>query len=112
MLPKHKKIPRKLFNDILTRGKIFHSPNITLRIRKNDSNNTVFSFVVSKKVAKKSVERNKLKRQGYSIIKEFLDKIKGSYSYIFFLKKGIIGMKYKDIKNEIYSILDKAGFIV
>jgi len=87
MLPKHKKIPRKLFKNILTRGKIFHSANTTLRIKKNDSNNTVFSFVISKKVVKKSVERNKLKRQGYSIIKEFLDKIKSSYSYVFFLKK-------------------------
>ena len=59
------------------RGKIFHSPHLTLTVYEAaQMKNNKFSFVVSKKVSKKSVVRNKLKRTGYDTIRSLMVHIK------------------------------------
>ena len=75
MLSKDFKVDKKLISLVLKQGKIFNSPYFTLRVFKQKTDCKkfgLFSFVVSKKVAKNSTDRNKLKRKGLYIIRKII----------------------------------------
>ena len=65
MLPKNYRLKkRSAFNATYKTGTVFHKGGITLFCGKINNNNTVtkIGFVVSKKVHKRAVKRNRLKR--------------------------------------------------
>ena len=69
MLPKNSRIARKDYPSILIKGRRFNSPILTLNMAKiegfSEATPSKVSFSVSKKVARKAVLRNKLRRRGY-----------------------------------------------
>lgn len=71
------------------------------------------AFVVSTKVSKKAVERNRKKRQMREVLKNFLDqnKIKKGYIFAVIARKKILDKDYKDIKLDIEQNLIKAGLL-
>ena len=71
------------------------------------------AFVVSTKVSKKAVERNRKKRQMREVLKKFLDqnKIKKGYILAIIARKKILDKDYKDIKLDIEQNLIKAGLL-
>src|SRR5690242_1182263 len=99
MLPKRRRISRKEFPTILSHGKRYNSPFLLLYIAKRDqenmpknmAENSLFAFSASKKVSKTAVGRNKLRRQGYSIVQKHLTEIKPGYFLFFSFKKAGIG---------------------
>lgn len=109
MLSKEKRIPRVLFSSILTNGRSFHLPIISIKVLENKDENSRFSFVVSKSVSKSAVKRNLIKRRGYSIIQKHLKNIKSGYLYVFFIKKGVEKSKFAEFEEEIVEILKKTG---
>lgn len=110
MLPKNRRIARKDFTYILANGRKFNSPILLLNIAKiaKDSENSRFSFSVSKKVSKSAVVRNKLRRRGYSSIEKNIDKIKPAHFLFFNYKKGAEKLKYQEIEKEVVSLLEKS----
>jgi len=86
----------------LKSGNRRESEHLTLRLNKGTPK---FSFVVSKKVAAKAVERNRIKRRGYEAINELLKKGFNKKSGVFFAKKGISKLTFKELKEEIKSLL-------
>ena len=109
MLSKQNKISRKTFLNIFKKGLVIFAPNISLRYFKtNKENNPKFSFVVSKAVDKKAVNRNLLKRRGYSIARKHIKKIKNNCFFIFFFKKGAVKLSFKDLEEEIVYLLKKS----
>ena len=108
MLPSKLRINKTLFKTF-GRGTSFHSPAISLFVyKKDDHSNSQFSFSVSKKVSKLAVKRNKLRRQGYSVISKNLDSIKKGYFVVFNFKKEAIGLSYNQIESDIKVLLQKA----
>lgn len=59
-----------------------------------------FGFIISKKISKKAVVRNKIKRLIAEEVRANLDKFENGFRGIFLIKKGIIDEKdnVKDIK--------------
>ncbi|MFA6397863.1 MAG: ribonuclease P protein component [Candidatus Paceibacterota bacterium] len=109
MLPKEKRVPRATFSEVFKKGKIIHSPFLTLRFIKKEPENSRFSFVISSSVSKRAVDRNYLKRIGYNIIQNNLKTIKNSYICTFFFKKEGKNLKFKELEKEINFLLNKAG---
>ncbi len=68
MLAKSQRIPRLLFSAVFAKGKRVHGTNTTLIIAPSPA--FVCSVVVSKKVAKKAHDRNRIKRRLYALVKE------------------------------------------
>ena len=60
-----------------------------------------FAFSVSKKVCKKAVDRNRLRRQGYSVVSKYLKQINPGYFYIFTFKKGSYPIPFSELEKEI-----------
>jgi ribonuclease P protein component len=112
MLPSKLRINKTLFKTF-GRGTTFHSPAISMFVYKKDNqSDSQFSFSVSKKVSKLAVKRNKLRRQGYSVIGKNLENIKKGYFIVFNFKKEAISLSYSQIESDINILLHKAGVSV
>jgi len=66
---------------------------------------------VSSKIAKKAVDRNKLKRKGRESINKIKNKIKNGYNGVFFFKKTSLDLSFKELEEEIKKILKKTNII-
>jgi ribonuclease P protein component len=104
MLPKKHRINKKIFEEILKKGKIFSSDCLYIKTLPISEKHSIFAFVVSSKVAKKAVERNKLKRRARHIIKKMLPKIEKGLGVIIFFKKGVEKMTFSELEKEINDI--------
>ncbi|MEN9338634.1 MAG: Ribonuclease, partial [Candidatus Parcubacteria bacterium] len=62
--------------------------------------------VISGKLFKKAVERNKIKRKIFSIIESYTKEHKKNMYILIFPKKDIVGLKFLDLKKELYNTLN------
>lgn len=91
----------------LTNGKIYNGQFFTLRIVKNGLFHNRFAFVVSKKIDKRAVVRNKTKRKLRLCIEKMFNKIKTGYDFVFFAKKAVADQVLKDLYKEVEVVLKK-----
>jgi ribonuclease P protein component len=77
------------------------SQTFRLMISQNNLTFSRFGFVVSKKVDKRSVVRNRTKRVLRSCIEEMREKIIEGYDMLFILQKNAVGQKKDAFCNEI-----------
>lgn len=113
MLPKNRRIERSIFSHILSNSNRYNSTYFTLYISPISSKNepSHFSFSVSKKVSKSAVDRNKKRRQGYSVINKNLKQIKPNF-YCFFVFKRVENSKYSEIEKDIIKLLSISGVLI
>lgn len=111
MLSKKNRINKKLFPLLIKKAKNFFSDNMQMKIICDSSNNKAFAFVVSLKVSKSAVERNKIKRMARFITSSILGNITDGVLVAVFFKPTIKGKKYAEIKNEMITLYKKAKII-
>lgn len=73
----------------------------TLRFWENGESLSKFAFIISKKINKKAVIRNKIKRSLARVLKEILTEIKPGYSFVFIVKKEILEKSQKEIEKNL-----------
>ncbi len=100
MLKKKERLSRKEFNRFFSLGKKFHSKNIQLIYFTFKTRH--ISVVVSKKVSKLAVDRNKLRRRVYNIVRN--SEKKGIF--IFLMKKNSNTLSYQNIKEELVELIN------
>jgi ribonuclease P protein component len=106
MLPKNRRLNRPQFSNVLSLGKRFTSPHFLLYVFKDKvSTPSKFAFSVSKKIAKKAVDRNRYRRQGYSVISKQEKNIPTGFLCIFIFKKGIYPISFFEMEKEIVVLL-------
>ncbi len=109
MLPKNRRISRSYFPDIVKTGKRLNSPHFLLYIAPHPGadnlGNSKFSFSASKKNYKDAVVRNKLRRRGYSIIKNNIRGIQNGHFFFFSYKKGGEKLDFSELNEEIVKLL-------
>ena len=105
---------KKDFKKIFEQGKGFRQDFLFLKIIKNNLGKTKFGFVVSKKVSKKAVTRNKIKRQLREIVRNKLKKeqIKIGIDGVLVVLQDIDGKDFKEIEKVIGTLFKKAGVII
>ena len=79
-----------------------------MKIKKNELPYSRFAVVTSLRVSKKAVERNRLRRQIWEILRKSLGKIKNGFDTVFVVKANLLGKKYDQIETEMEKILKKA----
>ena len=114
MFPKGKRVSRALFQGISNSGKLVSTPFFSLRMNINTSpqpsperrggNANRYSIVVSKAVAKKAVDRNKIRRRVSEALKKQEHSIPSNTIYILYAKKPILQATFKDIENSLHVI--------
>ena len=60
-----------------------------------------FGFVISKKVSKKAVDRNRIKRLLTEVVRKNMNKFKEKKWVVFLPKKTMLGLKYEEVEKEI-----------
>ncbi|MDD4989174.1 MAG: ribonuclease P protein component [Candidatus Pacebacteria bacterium] len=113
MLTRKRRISRVLFPEIIKKGMWYHSPHLTLRVLSSLSQKqSHFAVSVSKKVAKKAVQRNLLKRRLISVVEMVLKKTDSRSNGIFFFKKGGGEISFDVLKNECLFLLEKSKIVL
>ncbi len=112
MLSRKHRISRLSFEGVLRQGSWQHSAHLTLRTLASRSQGQArFAVSVSKKVAKKAVARNLLKRRLFSVLESVVGKVPPSTSGIFFFKKGSSDISFAMLKEEALFLLKKSGVL-
>lgn len=115
MLSRKNRVSRELFPFLLKKGKKYVSAHIFLRVARLEEKqvlHTRFSFVVSAKVAKRAVDRNRLRRRGYEIVGKDVDNFKNGFIAVFFYTKGASTTSKNELLNEINTLLKQAGLYI
>ena len=98
MLSKNKRISRKLFKENISKKRYFNSKHFSIQV--TPLNTARFAVSVSKKISKKAVARNKIRRRVYAMIKKLIPKIEPGL-YLIIARPGAENIKGEELKNEL-----------
>ncbi len=98
-------VKEKDFKKIFKRGKSSYAKIFCLKVLANEFEINRYGIVISTKVSKKAVERNKLKRQIRAVIKEFDKKLMSGFDLAIIVSPAALNQDYKFIKSELEKIL-------
>jgi ribonuclease P protein component len=100
---------KKDFAELKNRGVVYHSPFFGLvTLKKNNSlEETKVGIIVSKKISKKAVDRNRIKRLLSISIKNNWDKFKPDNKVLFLAKRAILKKSLEEIDKEMKEIVKK-----
>jgi len=84
------------------KGKTIAGKLIFLKAQKNNLNTPRFGFVVSSKISKKAVIRNRIKRKLREVVKDF----NKGFDIIITVRPEIIDKTYQEIKDDFTNIIE------
>ncbi|MBU0707886.1 ribonuclease P protein component [Patescibacteria group bacterium] len=109
MLPsKNRLVSEREFRRVYRKGATFFSDYLLIKIAPNNSDYTRIGIVVSKKISKKAVVRNAIKRSIRELIRPMLAKIKRGYDCILIPKKSYKLAKVSEKKRSIDILLKRS----
>ena len=112
MLPrKFRLTSKKDFTRIFKGGRSVNGRGIGLKYFPSGLEMSRFAFVVSTKVSKKAVVRNKLKRQMREIIHGVLKDVKPGVDMVIIARKEAIDMEFAEMTGSMQKILKKAALL-
>jgi len=113
MLPKINRIKKKKdFEMIFKNSKSFKNNLFILKVIKNNLKLNRFGFVVSQKVSKKAIVRNKVKRRLSEAIRDKMKNIEIGTDSVLIALPGIEKKEFSEIKEAINNALIRAKLII
>lgn len=91
------------FQTVMKSGGLFSSKHISCKAIKKKNIKSQVRVVISKKVTKLAVERNRLKRQIRSVFEEVSP---CSVWAVFYVKKGAREVSFKELRNEVICLIN------
>lgn len=112
MLPRPQRLALKTeLRRLRKEGKIFHSPFFGLLMDKNNLQTSRFGFIISKKIHKQAVRRNRVRRLLREAVKGLLPQVKPGFDAVFLAKKNILGQELAVLQKEVRAIFQQAGLL-
>jgi ribonuclease P protein component len=96
---------KKEFAEIKKEGRILFSPLFGFLVDKKSDDLKKFGVVVSKKISKKAVDRNRIRRILSEVVKDNLNNFEKGIRVVFLTKQAILGKGYKEVEKEIKKFL-------
>lgn len=98
----------KIFERVKKEGRKFQSDNFGVSVlKREDQDNPRFGFVISKKISKMAVHRNRIERAFNETVRQNMQIIPKGYDYVFLVKKGIMRKTVEEMMFEIKSFLQR-----
>ena len=108
MLPKENRLNRdKDFKNVFEKGRSFYTKIIGIKIIPNSLDNSRFGIIVGKKISKKAVTRNRIKRQIRACLQKELQNIKNGFDFMLIARQGVMEVTYQEIESSIKYQLKK-----
>ena len=104
MLKKKQRLTKKQFDIIFSRGKRVHSPTLQLIYNKSDTFHG--SAVVGKKVYKKAVDRNRLRRRLYGVLYMWQKEFGCTGTFVLIAKTPLKEVKKNEFTHHVRTLLD------
>ncbi|MFH0873798.1 MAG: ribonuclease P protein component [Candidatus Komeilibacteria bacterium] len=112
MLPADNRLKRDQdFQKVAAKGRYGYSALLTVKYCPNHLPVSRFGFVISTKVDKRAVVRNRIKRRVREIIRLKLDEIKLGFDIVIIMKKASVEAKYADFSQDLFLVLERANLL-
>lgn len=112
MIPKKNRLTaKKDFTRVFAKGRLFRSKGISMKIVRNGLPESRFGFVVSNKVSKKAVIRNKIRRRLRDSVGRRLAVIPSGFDVAVLVFREVIDMGFKDMDASVEKLLSKSGLL-
>ena len=106
MLAKQSRLVKeKDFKKIFKAGKFSSAEIFSIKVLANELGLNRYGIIISSKVSKKAVERNRLKRQFREAIKNFDKKLIPGFDLVVMVSPAALKQEYKFIKSELEKTL-------
>ncbi len=109
MLSKKNRLSRKEFSEYFKLGKRHHTPLFTLVYCENNAFKA--SAVISKKIAKTAVARNKFRRRVYAVLEGVLEEGSLKGIFICIAKSGAGEASFDSIRHELLELIHKKAVL-
>ena len=98
---------------VLRRGKTFRQPDLALRcIHNKKSDQFRVAVIVSKKVHKSAVKRNRIRRRIFAGIQDYTQRINTPHDIVFLVyKDSLLSLPQEELKRQLTKLLTLAGVI-
>ena len=103
-MPKNTLSKKKDLDQIFKTGLSFYCPFLGLKYLANKLEFNRLAIIISLKVSKSAVVRNKIKRQIREIIRNDLPKIEGFYDIVVIVRKGSETMTFFEIREALLKL--------
>lgn len=107
MLTKKRRLTKEEIKNIKEKGQYWETPFFSLLYIKKENSLSKFAFILSKKVSKKAVERNRAKRILAGSTRKLIKKIHEGYWVLFLVKRTAIGQNQLIIAPQIHQAFKK-----
>ena len=93
------------FKKVKEKGKTYQSDSFGVAyLKRKDNKNSLFGFVVSKKISKHAIQRNRIRRAMSEAVRYLLTRMKNGYDVVFLAKP----LSVKKSTDEIMKEVDKS----
>lgn len=87
---------------------MYHSPFFGLVIyNPKNSNKKKFGYIVSKRISKRAIDRNKIKRLLSESVRLNMEKFGGDVHGLFLAKRKILGKKFDEVNKTLIEVINK-----
>lgn len=108
MLKKENRIrSKKEFAEIKIEGRVLYSPLFGFLSYKKDDEQKKFGFIISKKISKKAVDRNRIRRLLSTVVQKHFDKFEKGIRVVFLTKQEILGKSLIEVEKEVLKLIIK-----
>lgn len=106
MLSKKNRVDKKNIDLIFKEGKYLASPNLNFKFLVTESpKNARISFISPKNIVRLAIDRNRIRRRGYTALAKYIDQFPAGLLGAFIFKNYQDDVKI--LESEIKNILDK-----
>lgn len=108
MLPTANRIKAKgRIEEVMRKGKVLQSPNFGVAVLKSEEQTPKFAFVISTKISKLAVHRNRIKRSFNEGARRAISMVSLNHDYVFLAKKSISDKPTDEIIKEVYKFFSE-----
>lgn len=109
---KHRLTGRSVLEEVKKEGSLYQADSFGILVRKGvEIRPSRFAFIVSTKISKTAVDRNKVKRRLREAVKQNIEKIVKGYDVVFLAKKMTLERSIKEIAGEVEKVFKESGLI-
>lgn len=112
MLPRiHRLTKNNDFLLVYQRGRSLTTELLVLRFAKQEGDDLKIGFVVSKKIAKRAVKRNRVKRWLREAVRPFLPHLAPGNHLVFLARNGSEKSNFQTVRFQVEQLLIKGGLL-